>query len=378
MRLTISYYVRLKMLTIIFCFLIGCEQSHELNKITIDVQDIANVSVHECFDRIELLPLETKEGAFIKYIMKIKKYEGCYFIIDFNKNVYKIDGEGKFICEIGGIGRGPEEHLEVVDIQINKYTNNLELLMPRGRIDVFSTDGLFLESMPLDTYAHEFINISEDLVLIHFSVGAYNLSFYSRSEGKVIAQEYPMEDEINKKIPLGDTAPIWQWNGDVYFHSPFSNTIFKLNGKQLVQYYTLDCGEYNFDISNFSLETGLDRKQYSEKIRESKDIATYFHFHIETDKFILKRFLNGDIENMPSFLFDKTTSETRVFVDFVEGIRLPKLYHYDPKEEIVYAAVEPGDIQKHIFMGLLDENDVEKLKNIEISDNPVLVAYHLK
>ena len=378
MRLTIRYIVKLKALAIALSFLAGCEQSHELNKITIDVQEIANVSVHECFDRIELIPLETKEGAFIKYIMKIIKHEDYYFIIDFDKHVYKIDGEGKFICEIGRIGRGPEEHLEVVDIQINEYTNNLELLMPRGRIDVFSTDGLYLESLALDTYAHEFINISEDLVLTHFSVGAYILSFYSRSEGKVIAQEYPMDEEINKKVPLGDTAPIWLWNGDVYFHYPFSNTIYKLDGQQLVQYYTLDCGDYNFDISDFSLEAGLDRKQYSEKIRESEEIATYFHFHIETDKFILKRFLNGDIENMPLFLFDKSTSTTRVFVDFVEGIRLPMLYHHDPNEEIVYAAVEPGDIQKHILLELLDDDDVEKLKNIEISDNPLLVADHLK
>lgn len=378
MKLAIRYLVKLKVLAIVFCFLAGCEQSPELNKITIDVQEITNVSVHECFDRIELIPLDTEEGAFIKYIMKIIKYEDCYFIIDFNKHVYKIDGEGKFICEIGGIGRGPEEHLEVVDIQMNEYTNNLELLMPRGRIDVFSIDGLYLESLALDTYAHEFINISEDLVLIHFSVGAYKLSFYSRSEGKVIAQVYPMEEEINKKVPLGDTSPIWHWSGDVYFQYPFSNIIYKLDGQQLVQYYTLDCGEYNFDISDFSSEAGLDRKQYSEKIRESEDIATYFHFHIETDKFILKRFLNGDIENMPLFLFDKSNSTTRVFVDFKEGIRLPMLYHYDPKEEIVYAAVEPADLQKHIFMELLDDDDVENLKNIEMSDNPVLVAYHLK
>jgi hypothetical protein len=243
---------------------------------------------------------------------------------------------------------------------------------------VFSTDGQYLESLELDIYAHKFLNINEDLVLIHFSVGEYKLSFFSRSEGKVIAQEYPMEDEINKKIPLGDTSPIWKWKGDGYFHYPFSNTIFKLNGKQLVQYYTLDCGEYNFDISDFSSEAGLDREQYSEKIRESEDIATYFHFHIETDKFILKRFLNGDIENMPLFLFDKSTSTTGVFVDFIEGIRLPMLYHYDPDEEIVYAAVEPGDIQKYNFVELLDDNDVQKLTNIEIPDNPVLVAYHMK
>lgn len=374
-----TYINPLKRLTIlIFCIFCGCLQTQDQNKIFVDVKDITNVSIHDCFERIEIIPLETTQDALIRYIRKIIHNDNHYFVIDYNKNVYKISEEGEFLNEIGRFGRGPGEHLDVVDIQINEYTSNLELLIPMGKIDIFSIDGEYLESLNLDTYAHDFIIINEDLILLHFLVGDYKLKFFSRSEGRVIAQEYPMSEEINKRMPVGDTDPLWKRDGNAYFHFPFSNEIFQIDGFKLKHLYSIDCGNYSFDLSDINWKTGLNRKYYSEKISESSDIATFFHFHIENEEIIMKRFLNGDKQNRPLFLYDKSTSETKVFIDFEEGVTLPMLYNYDPNSQIIYGAVEPHDINNYIVKDLLDKENIEKLTNINPDDNPVIVKYYLK
>jgi hypothetical protein len=143
------------------------EGMHAINEgttVEIDLSNASETSFFDIFDSVGLVKLETTPNSIIKEVTRIIPYKNEMFILDATQNsVLRFDNNGKFLTRIQKIGNGPGEYTLLYDININPFSENLELLNPRGELLVFSRDGEFNDLLQ-SSISNECIEIMNPLV----------------------------------------------------------------------------------------------------------------------------------------------------------------------------------------------------------------------
>lgn len=137
----------LLLLLVIFC--VSCtqkKQSGGVETLTVDLTE-NNLSVHDLFSKIELIPLATNDSFFIKDIEKVTIVGDSIYIFDWGRSTLFVFGsDGHFIKQIGKRENGPEDHIMVYDAFVE---NNITLLSPMGYIYNYDLKGRFINKQKL-------------------------------------------------------------------------------------------------------------------------------------------------------------------------------------------------------------------------------------
>ena len=115
------------------------------NRITLKINgDINNLlQIDSIFTDIKTIPLETKDECMIEEIVKAIFYDNKLFLQDNMKRLLVFNTNGKFLYEIGKIGRGPGEFLDIRDFDIDKEGNIY--IHSYLKILKYKNDGTFLK-----------------------------------------------------------------------------------------------------------------------------------------------------------------------------------------------------------------------------------------
>lgn len=137
-----------KVFIILFLFII-CACSSNKQNVFDDIERIP-VEVHNAssdaslfLEKIEIIPLETKDSSLIGKFKKIMydKAMDIFAIYDKNQVVSIFSGAGKFVSSsISKQGQGPEEYSMAVDIKFNPFLKGIDLLDPHGVIYTYSPE----------------------------------------------------------------------------------------------------------------------------------------------------------------------------------------------------------------------------------------------
>jgi len=87
-------------------------------------------------------------------IVRADRWGNIYVVDRGNNRIVKFDKDGKFLKEIGGIGQGPGEFLEPVDVIIDQEGRLFVADKGNLRIQIFDPDGHFLKSFKIRSISY--------------------------------------------------------------------------------------------------------------------------------------------------------------------------------------------------------------------------------
>ena len=115
-------------------------------------ENINNVlPIDSIFSNIRIVPLETNDNCLIGQIAKVEFYDDKIFLLDSFRKLLVFDINGKFLFNVGKVGRGPGEYPEIRDFDLDENGNIYVLTYQK--ILQFSKNGKYLKKIPLNFLA---------------------------------------------------------------------------------------------------------------------------------------------------------------------------------------------------------------------------------
>lgn len=99
------------------------QEGQATNLLTIPVyikEDVLNIS--RIADSIRYIPLSNEFLLRDIKTLKVDKYGAFYITDSKGDGVFKFDKDGHFVCQISGRGQGPEEYINISDIDLYQDT----------------------------------------------------------------------------------------------------------------------------------------------------------------------------------------------------------------------------------------------------------------
>jgi len=364
---------------VVFLSLFSCQKKNE--SIVIDLNRNDKVSIFDLVDSISVIKLETRPECLIKRMNQIISHKDRFYIFDETLNtVFCFDRQGKWLFKINKRGRGPEEYEFSQHINIDKFNDQIMILVPWGSILYFDLDGNFISKvrLPEEIIAYnEVYSINKD-VLLFLSINEYRAAYYSRSGNMLLKRFLKVTPEQRAYFPPWDKT--YNYDGSIFFNDDLNNTVINLSDTTNLVKYSWDFGENNITEEQMKGFKSYQKEQYGqgrgfnldEVLTSKKYMKHYPGLSIESKTYrgISTRY-NGSIKYI---FYNKENEESKVFNETIEGV-LPYMYLiYDNSIVNSYSDNKAAALNK-----ILTDNQKKIVESHNSdSDNPLLVIYHIK
>ncbi|MDR0973265.1 MAG: 6-bladed beta-propeller [Prevotellaceae bacterium] len=267
-------------------------------------------------DELTYIPLETSDSVLIGNNPIALVGKDYIVVSSANQPIFVFDKNGKFLNQIGRIGEGPDEYQGNAPMQVDDEKKIIYVYRGADKLLRFQTDGSFLGSITLQA---EHMNVpygdfivNNDTVLMHqhlrSSPTTPYLGYFDGRSGQLIdtipsllyvsfptdvAGIQSMRVMTNPSTILIDYGggkqlvltlqnhSIWAYNGHRYLKEEYIDTIFTIQGTQLIPRYTLDLGAYTYPLEERN-NGDYNTRAYMDPMYENE--ATIF-FRLHTNHF---------------------------------------------------------------------------------------------
>lgn len=354
---------------------LGCLKENNQGKlIPIDIDKAASIPLKKYFPKTEIIALETSKESLINHVDKLIAYKDYFYVLDIKqKAVFIFESKGKYLNKIMKVGKGIGEYTSVRDFEINRFTNNLELLSPTGQIFIYSLDGIFKQSLRVPDLrsVRFFTSINSDTTAFYSIYGKERVSYFSRKKEKLFKREHPIPEFVARRTSFNsDQSPFILDNDKTMLYEVFSNNVYTIERDKLTPAYQWDFGDRNFNIEK-ELPNHHTKNYYKQKMDSYKQNVHHFIYHFENDKQIFTGFLYN--EKILHLIYDKKNNDYSVFPKFDEGL----IYMPVTSSTLgLYSVIEPKLVTTLKNNGMLKNFDKAVVDNIKPEDNPAILLYH--
>lgn len=333
------------------------------------------------FESAEYIHLEAKEEALVGNNPKLILQNGIFYIYDRDKNkVSLFDKTGKFVNNVGVIGRGPGEYIGSEDFLVDKKSNNVEILsLQNQRIYRYKNDGSFIDTLNVRTYAYSFVKDSEGNYWI--CKGPYDQEnrfigkeqVYKMNEFGEVLKKYLPLDNIAISTPMQEES-LTEVNGSVFFKAWFDNTVYKIsdNGAEAAVIFDFKERSLPKDI----LMTPAD--QFINKLME-KEFLT-IQKYLENDDYIYAGMENGEVTKFYHYLYNKETSKAVFYEmnqDNPERLCLGTAKILTEKNELIFIA-DPVILSELLSSGSNLFSTSKEIATMDEKSNNVIVKLKIR
>ena len=282
-------------------FLLGIESAYE---------NPQEIYLSEFATNITYIPLETKEDCMIRSIHQILFSNEYIFVSQF-RSVYQFARDGKFIRQIGAEGRGPEEFVQINNIDLDLDVEVIYIHTGYRKTLIFDFNGTFLKSVKLSlpaartlSFGHNgFVTYYPDVPMEH-DICDY-LLYFSDSTGSYL-KKFERKDKITATNFMGiGQHNLYSLGEDVYFKDLHNDTIFKVLYDSLVPHIILDFGKYKLDKN---IETTTENLK-------SLESSLLVYNVVETANHAFIRMSHGYGGRLITGWYAKTERELKIFND---------------------------------------------------------------
>jgi hypothetical protein len=345
------------------------------------------------FADITTIPLETNENCLITKVEKVMFYGDKMLLRDQAKKLFVFNSNGKFLNEIAKQGRGPGEVLELRDFDIDSEGN--VYVLDFQKIHKYTIEGKFLQS-----YSFSFSPKDEILCNPLDFARRSNGNFYiwgasfgidSNPEGKFFAMYEMTKDGkiINRYFPLkhiitGESGGRFTRYKNQIIMNPFfgSNSIYSFDSVLVSEKYFLDFGKKTLDLPIPEDFTSI--REFKINIDQS-----YFHsisHFMETDNWIYFMFTHK--MRVYNVYYSKELKKSFLSTVYpqVSGHLTPYMLLGSHDNNLIafmdadYVLAQINKL-KALDLSTLspsEKSNLERLKQLESTDNPVLFICSLK
>lgn len=156
-------------------YLAQIDTLHEPITIPVNIDDnVTELYCSEIFDSLYIVKLESTEESLIGQIDKISFYNDTIYILDRRnlKCLKRFSLTGKYIDQIGSLGIGPGEYIDIFDFSVT--SRGIEVYDPgTKRITLYNSDGEFKSITEVPFFANSFLRTDSNTLVFNTS-GADN------------------------------------------------------------------------------------------------------------------------------------------------------------------------------------------------------------
>jgi hypothetical protein len=354
----------------------------------IDEKDLL-INLSDYIEKIEYLQLDSHVDFLIdaqpEFTVKNKE-----IVVRTISNCFVFDrGSGKFLQKVGNKGRGPAEYRSTGGL-INPKNHSIYFVGQGAKLLKFNFDGTFNKSIVIPEYNDGFVAPS---LPINYTWLKNDIVFYfadmigtERKRLMIINEEgeklvvHPKYKYFTEKkgmaISLYDSQ-FYHFKNDLYFKEDYSDTVFKVSEKELIPSLILYLGKYQPSIESKWMTAKEKQNQKHEFIGLRKLIESESFFLFEF--YSQKKHFQG--------VFNKNTDILKI-VEMSSGINndIDRFIPFSPVS-ISTDGYLIGYVEAYVLLAWFMQNPekaaklplhLQKLKNINESDNPVVMIAKLK
>lgn len=336
---------------------------------------------------IEYIPLENNPKSLIKLIYKMEIDDSCFLINDTYK-LMKFTGGGRYITQIGRMGKGMGEYKFCSDFSVDNRNCVYILSVHEDKIYIYSPDGKFLKTIPSPKNTTS-IECIEDCILCYSSnhhgmvENSFDVISYNGEVLKSFSNKFKYKAGKFKGLLLNECAS-FSYDGKIYTKEVYSDTIFVFNKMNFEPAVILDqnCkslppGKRQWN----SFEEFVSTTPKYISVRKVLKFGEYFYYNFllqgkgysfvgstSRDQWFLSQLQFGLINNIDGGpnIWAKTTKDDNTLVSWINA--------YDLKAHVASEAFKNSKPQYPE-----KKKELEKLTNsLDENDNPVLILVKLK
>jgi hypothetical protein len=341
--------------------------------------------------KIEYIPLETTPNSVLGSLngvgLSLAKiiFSDSFIFISDGEKLLQFDMSGKFIKQIGTVGRGPGQYLEPINFCIDEKKRNIYIINGRSVME-FDFNGHYKGSsqyewpsvlfMPVDTGNFIFYISSFPVHTNNTVYSWYVTDLHCNPVSKLVN----FHKRINVPGPRIGWTPLYSFNGNVHFMEFCADTLFFLKNGSPEPYALFNLGKMKMDPDPEATSdrradfNRLNQLLWPRFINESdrclfltlwwgfSDSARYCVYNKQTlqTTFLKNNSFNNDIDGGPSF-WPKYIYNDSILVDFIYADKFLKFINEKqsirPKEK---ENRKPGQLE---MLG----------KQLTETSNPVLI-----
>ena len=375
-----------KFCCLLFILLLACSQqkgngNQDVLAIDFDITQESGLGPDdmECV----FIPLETKEECLLSLSFEdVQFFDDRIFIINYHANkakVFVFDHEGRFIAQIGGIGKGPGEYQQPYNLHINKNKNIITVadrhLRKLVNYDLGSYQYVSSESVPFN-----FANCAwlSDELIVWCNEGGIDTGNRKWHYACIADENMEIVSTWHETSPSGygiGNISLYKHGNHTYTGLPFSPFIHRIDAESVTPVMELSFGKQKLPPKSLVVDEKEDSMAWLRKVLASEYINSFRAY--ETSDYLGVSFYGTTFQRHLGF-YDKRNHKTYAFAarDFMNCFHLYGVYEIiNTYNDYFVARIEPRMLKKYIplreDLRLIAENMTEE-------DNPVLCLFKLK
>lgn len=347
---------------LILCVLlpVACTQGRQPgdNVVSVNLLDIDEPSWTEFFKKIEVIPLENRDSAYlnISCCFTYLKVEDKFYIMDMaNKSIIIFNADGKWLETFNRYGRGPEEYVMLADMAYNEEMRSMDILEATGTIISYDLEPphrmIRRIKIPTVRATHYLFPDGSGYYLLS-QYEDHALNYLDAETGELTA--VTGAPEVERAVRAGyhaSRSPFYRLSGQVYYVDGASGAVFRLEGNRAVPCRSWDFGRYTFDLEK--VPVGKSDRPYERLDAFSSSMAGPFVNTVETDRYVFAEVTFMKREQ--DIVLDKESGKVSVFLNWKEGLYFFPGYFFD---DAIYFVHPPEHTDQLLPDGLsnLDED----------------------
>lgn len=330
--------------------------------------------------KVSYIPLETSDKCLIGDIEKLIYSQGYFYIFDNMSNrIYQFDDSGRFIRQIGNVGKGPGEYIRITSFTHNKVNNGISIYCERKQsILEYDSLGFFIKEIKIGLVAYDFISFENHYV---FYTGRFpNKSLFP----DIFPEQYRlvvMNNDSVKGTFLKSTYsealmnyPISLYSNNFYSYDDSislveaTNVVYRLD--DLVKpIYAIDFGKYNEQIDYVKPMSNNEIK----RISKMKLCGLRSFYEIKDLLYIEYSSYNGYIYGCLYLKNDqKVINLGPIWVNDIDKILMPNIVSATGNKLIGYFEASEFNLMIQTNDHVLAPELIKMSENINESDNHII------
>ena len=234
-------------ITIIGFLLFSCNKENLVERINLDKSAEKDINLTNIGDSVKYIVLDNYK--ILDKIPIIRICEKYIFIWSYSDGLLKYSEDGKFISQIGAIGRGPNEYGKYSSFDINSILEEIYILSWE-KIYVYHFNGKFLREIDFEVgyFMHQIDFLPPNkLILSTFnSYGDSPLNWMTIDINGVTISEKKNYIKFKPKELFGIIPSLitFKFDNCIFYYEQMNDTIFKINSFGIVN------PEYVFENTN--------------------------------------------------------------------------------------------------------------------------------
>ena len=345
---------------------VSCGADGKVVKVRYDSSKAKSFTESEIVASVTAIPLETADMCLLSGRSGVICHKGDYIIYENDRAVRRFDSSGRFLNDIGRIGKAPDEYMYIRDVYMNGDTLCIKDIEDK-KCKHYTACGKFV-------FAHDYKYERGLLDSVNVGDTTYKLYFYDHDKGyrlaevrhdSVVRTLLPVETR-NLEISFGGVMGLMGVSGEkVYFTEFFSDEIMSVSDEGVRSEYILEMGPYAAPEGAESMNS-----EAMLAYLQSGKIAVNGLLEV-TDRYIILLRSVSEQENVSVYMIQDLDSGKWSFViskdDAFSGMPC-----FNGDDEIIFIA------PVYKVLGMSGLSNPEVLEGLDENSNPVILRVKLK